>query len=717
MSQLSSSNPSIKLSIPQERQVKDIQSNHGLIPQSIVERKIQQQKRNFQDKAIQLTTNFRLANENEKTQIYLEFNSQISPITQQHVTIDFQNHDFQQKQKTVLRKKSQDDNFSVPELLENEKTAAANHSTECKKENNSFHNLPKLNQVMNDSLVPKIVLSRFAIRKNEYSLTNSVQQNGNSNPNKSNNTNSKENQMYSVSQGWMHSQFNPQLDNNFKKEMYVIQKMVEFQFDPVIAKQVIEQVDMEKYSREELVQMICETMLNHCEEQRVGKRVIDKINQSKFVHKIVSQKSISQVSWADNQSIAIQNPNNLHNQNPKQKGNTPILHSSNNKNQNSPISNNNIFQKDGKDRQQNNKGGKKTAQNIHSYIFNMPITHSQKYIKIENNVQDKDEGKLYTCEICCQEFLGSEFYRLTSCSHNFCMQCTQAYIINKINCSEVLNIVCPKVSCGAKIQDLQIQKVIQPDLFEKYMRFKKIMVLNQDPNIRWCPKVDCDTYIRGEKDKVCIQCPKCTQKICFLCNSKWHEGACEDAMNQSLIQMKEKLKIKQCPSCKGKIQKFDGCNHMKCWICSYEFCWLCKKQYSKWHYRSWNIIGCPDQMFYNEEAEGCEKACIVLSSFLRLIFIVILVLLGGSTALVIYTITMFCMALVLPILITYNYFKLSIEKLSDRQKCFLWFILLALGVFLYPLWLFLCFIPGTCIFGPEIYMYILFLIYNEDMYN
>ncbi|KAL4450317.1 hypothetical protein ABPG74_009023 [Tetrahymena malaccensis] len=716
MSQLSSGNPSIKLSIPQERQVKDIQSNHGLIPQSIVERKIQQQRKNFQDKGIQIITNFP-QNENEKTQTHLEINSQISPITQQHVTIDFQNHDIQQKQNNVNRQKSQDDPFSVPELIENEKTAAANHSSECKKENNSFHSMPKLNFVMNDSSGPKVVLSKFAIRKNEYNLTHSIQQNGNSNPNKSNNTNSKDDQMYSVSQGWMHSQFNPQLDNNFKKEMYVISKMVEFQFDPVIAKQVIEQIDIEKYSREEIVQMVCETMLNHCEEQRIGKRVIDKINQSKFVHKLVSSKANSQVNNAgNNTSVALQIPTNQQNQNPKQKGNTSILHSFNNKNQNSPISNNNIFQKDGKDRQ--NKGGKKTAQNINSYIFNMPITHSQKFIKIENNVQDKDEGKLYPCEICCQEFLGSEFYRLTHCSHNFCMQCIQTYIINKINCSEVLNIVCPQASCGVKIQDLQIQKVISPDLFEKYMRFKKIMVLNQDPNIRWCPTVDCETFIRREdKEKICLSCPKCSQKICFLCNSKWHEGTCEDAMNQSLIQMKEKLQIKQCPKCKGRIQKFDGCNHMKCWICSYEFCWLCKKQYSKWHYRTWNIIGCPDQMFSDEEIEGFDKVCLFVSSLLRLIFLVILVLLGGSTALVIYTITMFGMALVLPILITYNYFKLTIEKLSDTQKCFLWLFLLALGVFLYPLWLFLCFIPGTCIFGPEIYMYILFLIYNEDMYR
>ncbi|EAR98585.2 Ibr domain protein (macronuclear) [Tetrahymena thermophila SB210] len=713
MSQLSSGNPSNERSIPQERP-KDMYSNQGLIPQSIVEKKIQQQKRNFQEKLIQVAINIPQGNEDNITQTHLEINSQISPITQQHVTIDFQNHDLESKPNAVFRQKSQDDPFSVPELIENEKTAVANHSIECKQEKNSFHSLPKLNILMNDSQGPKIVLSKFAIRKNEYSITNSIQQNGNSNPNKSNNTNSKDEQIYSASQGWMHSQFNPYLDNNLKKEMYVIQKMVEFQFDPVIAKQLIEQIDMEKYSREELIQMVCETMLNHCEEQRVGKRVIDKINQSKFVHKIVSSKTISQVNQSDKSPVAPQQTVQQQNLKPQPKGNTSILHSFNNKNQNIP-SNNNILQKDGRERQQNIKQGKKTVQT--SYIFNMPITHSQKYIKIENNVQDKDEGKLYTCQICCQEFLGSEFYRLTICSHNFCMQCIQAYIINKINCSEVLNIVCPQVSCGAKIQDLQIQKVISPDLFEKYMRFKKIMVLNQDPNIRWCPTVDCDTYIRGDKDKICLQCPKCNEKMCYLCNSKWHEGSCEDAMNQSLIRMKEKLQIKQCPKCKGRIQKFDGCNHMKCWVCSYEFCWLCKKQYSKWHYRSWNIVGCPDQMFSDEALEGCDKTCLFLSSILRLIFLAVLVLLGGSTALVLYVITMFGMALILPILIACNYFKSTIDQLSDTSKCFIWLVLFALGVFLYPLWLFLCFIPGTCIFGPEIYMYILFLIYNEDMYR
>lgn len=56
---------------------------------------------------------------------------------------------------------------------------------------------------------------------------------------------------------------------------------------------------------------------------------------------------------------------------------------------------------------------------------------------------------------------------------------------------------------------------------------------------------------------------------------KWEEKNSSDAGNAVWIA----AKTKQCPSCKVRIEKNQGCNHMTCRNCKHEFCWLC---FGKW---------------------------------------------------------------------------------------------------------------------------------------
>ena len=46
--------------------------------------------------------------------------------------------------------------------------------------------------------------------------------------------------------------------------------------------------------------------------------------------------------------------------------------------------------------------------------------------------------------------------------------------------------------------------------------------------------------------------------------------------------MKNKV-IKECPRCKIKTQKNEGCNHMTCTECKYQWCWLCEGEYHYGH--------------------------------------------------------------------------------------------------------------------------------------
>lgn len=40
------------------------------------------------------------------------------------------------------------------------------------------------------------------------------------------------------------------------------------------------------------------------------------------------------------------------------------------------------------------------------------------------------------------------------------------------------------------------------------------------------------------------------------------------------------------------MEKVSGCNHMSCFVCSYEWCWLCGATYSDLHFSPLNPFGC-----------------------------------------------------------------------------------------------------------------------------
>ena len=41
--------------------------------------------------------------------------------------------------------------------------------------------------------------------------------------------------------------------------------------------------------------------------------------------------------------------------------------------------------------------------------------------------------------------------------------------------------------------------------------------------------------------------------------------------------------IKYCPSCKTKVEKVDGCEHLICPFCRYEWCWVCGEKFYTGH--------------------------------------------------------------------------------------------------------------------------------------
>ena len=130
-------------------------------------------------------------------------------------------------------------------------------------------------------------------------------------------------------------------------------------------------------------------------------------------------------------------------------------------------------------------------------------------------------------------------------------------------------------------------------MYEKYLKFKENIDVNMNPELRWCPRPDCNNFVKkGKGNKVICECK---YEICFKCGIQWHGNIkCELVGDQDFKGWAaDNGNIANCPSCRTRIEKISGCNHMTCVSCHYGWCWLCGKKYSSWHYNPINIFGCP----------------------------------------------------------------------------------------------------------------------------
>lgn len=97
-------------------------------------------------------------------------------------------------------------------------------------------------KISEEEPLPVLNMSKFIIRKV------SIQTKSNSDENKEQNRSSD-----FSNEGWVASQFDPDLDSDTKKEIYVITKMIEMQFDIAVAKSVLQQIDVHQFTREEIL--------------------------------------------------------------------------------------------------------------------------------------------------------------------------------------------------------------------------------------------------------------------------------------------------------------------------------------------------------------------------------------------------------------------------------------------------------------------------------
>jgi len=198
-----------------------------------------------------------------------------------------------------------------------------------------------------------------------------------------------------------------------------------------------------------------------------------------------------------------------------------------------------------------------------------------------------DEMKLEgsgECLVCCENVEGGECCALR-CRHRFCHDCWSSYLTMKIIEGEVTRINCPALNCKYTVPDTVVQKLVDKEIYEKYLRFVTRSFVEDNAQLTWCPAPRCGNAITTDMlHGTIVQC-RCGFRFCFSCHHEAHAPAsCEQV---KLWQKKCNddsetghwlgANTKDCPRCTVFVEKNGGCNHMTCRQCGHEWCWMCMK--------------------------------------------------------------------------------------------------------------------------------------------
>jgi len=205
----------------------------------------------------------------------------------------------------------------------------------------------------------------------------------------------------------------------------------------------------------------------------------------------------------------------------------------------------------------------------------------------------------FQCKICMQGIpIGYDFH--LSCRHMYCEDCVSNFLKTSIDSRAILELYCPEEACDVRFSKKHIKELCTEQTFQKYLKFCEDYEVSTNKKLRWCPIPYCGRYVENLKGKSYAKCD-CGTKVCFDCGGEWETGHRCKGNPDSLYKYWAKNKnIQQCPKCKIRIEKDEGCNHMTCTHCRYQWCWVCGEEYTSNHYSGY-FFGCPFVQFTNRD--------------------------------------------------------------------------------------------------------------------
>ena len=243
-----------------------------------------------------------------------------------------------------------------------------------------------------------------------------------------------------------------------------------------------------------------------------------------------------------------------------------------------------------------------------------------------NLVDNKNSNNEICCDLCFEVMTEEEnLENSIPCGHVFCSDCYLNYLENKIKNNNVGRITCMQHQCPYSFEESFIISHLKGDpiLINKYKKFKLKSDLLDDPNVKFCPIKDCESYARKEGNNKYVSCLE-GHKFCFECAKPWHgKKKCQDEIDKDFKKWKKNKVVKKCPKCKMWTEKNLGCNHMTCAECKYQWCWLCGGKYSPGHF---DIGGPCSGLQFSDTKLFNHCICLYLYKFVVLLYQMIMMI-------------------------------------------------------------------------------------------
>jgi ariadne-1 len=218
-------------------------------------------------------------------------------------------------------------------------------------------------------------------------------------------------------------------------------------------------------------------------------------------------------------------------------------------------------------------------------------------------------GQMVDCDICFDTVEGHQMLSL-ACGHRACARCWREFLLQQLRsrAASAVDARCMQTGCSSIVTHSFITSIedtlraggsmeagglaspgalsgVGASLLPHWNRALHRNYVEHNRNLRWCTGKGCNQAFQAVTAPRDIECGSCGSTLCLRCGVDAHRPAsCEQmaewtakCSNESETANWMIVNTKRCPrkGCGVRIEKNQGCMHMKCRVCKHEFCWVC----------------------------------------------------------------------------------------------------------------------------------------------